>query len=194
MHVLNTYKGMSKTEEVEPVLRLYSWDWKRIDFEHPATFDTLAMDYDQKKAIMEDLERFLARKDFYRRVGRAWERGYPLYGPPETGKSSLIAAMANYWKFDVCDLELSNISSNSDLKKANLETDNKTIIVIENIDCSSEVLDRSKSSKSYSKNVSPNKTLFIAFDFACANHTSSLNLNIMTKIYWPSFSIPIHIC
>ncbi|KAK9177111.1 hypothetical protein WN944_029130 [Citrus x changshan-huyou] len=42
------------------------------------------------KTIMDDLERFLQRKEFYRRVGKAWKRGYLLYGPPGTGKSSLI--------------------------------------------------------------------------------------------------------
>ncbi|KAL2898704.1 hypothetical protein RDABS01_006847, partial [Bienertia sinuspersici] len=34
-------------------------------------------------------------------IGRAWKRGYLLYGPPGTGKSSLIAAIANYLKFDI---------------------------------------------------------------------------------------------
>lgn len=56
-------------------------------------------------------------KEFYKRVGRAWKRGYLLYGPPGTGKSSLIAAMANYLKFDIYDLQLANIVSDSDLRR-----------------------------------------------------------------------------
>ncbi|PKI30962.1 hypothetical protein CRG98_048647, partial [Punica granatum] len=58
------------------------------------------MEPEQKEALKEDLVRFLSRKEFYKRVGRAWKRGYLLYGPPGTGKSSLVAAMANYLKFD----------------------------------------------------------------------------------------------
>ncbi|CAN6541277.1 unnamed protein product [Malus baccata var. baccata] len=83
--------------------------WESINLEHPATFETLAMDQELKNAVIDDLNRFVRRKEFYKKVGRAWKRGYLLYGPPGTGKSSLVAAMANYLKFDVYDLQLTNI-------------------------------------------------------------------------------------
>jgi chaperone BCS1 len=70
-----------------------------------------------------------------------------LYGPPGTGKSSLIAAMAKYLKFDVYDLDLSSVYSNPDLMRAMRETSNRSIIVFEDIDCNSEVHDRSKPDK-----------------------------------------------
>ncbi|KAL9464537.1 hypothetical protein AB3S75_002194 [Citrus x aurantiifolia] len=89
--------------------------WGSINLEHPSTFDTLAMDPELKQMILDDLDRFLRRKEFYRRVGKAWKRGYLLYGPPGTGKSSLIAAMANYLR---------------------------SILVIEDVDCSVEMKDR----------------------------------------------------
>nr|XP_016479997.1 PREDICTED: AAA-ATPase At5g17760-like [Nicotiana tabacum] len=118
--------------------------WDSINFEHPSTFDTLAMDAGLKKAIIEDLDRFLRRKEFYKKVGKVWKRGYLLYGPPGAGKSSLIAAMANYLKFDIFDLELANVKRDSDLKKLLLRTTNKSILVIEDIDCSMELPDRRK--------------------------------------------------
>ncbi|XP_075492071.1 AAA-ATPase At3g50940-like [Primulina tabacum] len=116
--------------------------WDSINLQHPSTFDTIAMDCAQKQALIDDLGRFLSRRDFYRKVGRAWKRGYMLYGPPGTGKSSLIAAIANYLKFDVYDLELTNIKRNSDLRKLLLRTANRSILVIEDIDCSTESADR----------------------------------------------------
>lgn len=116
--------------------------WGFVNLEHPATFDTLAMDEDLKKMIIDDLNRFIRRKEFYKRVGKAWKRGYLLYGPPGTGKSSLIAAMANYLKFDIYDLELTSVSSNSELRRILLSTTNKSILVIEDIDCSNEMKDR----------------------------------------------------
>ncbi|KAF8378729.1 hypothetical protein HHK36_030078 [Tetracentron sinense] len=110
------------------------------------TFSTLAMDLDYKKELMDDLDRFLKRRKFYKRMGKAWKRGYLLYGPPGTGKSSLIAAMANYLKFDIYDLELTRLTSNSDLRSLLLSTTNRSILVIEDIDCSVdlELQDRQK--------------------------------------------------
>lgn len=80
-------------------------------FKHPSTFETLAMNPELKAAVKADLDRFRHSEDYFRRVGRAWKRGYLLYGPPGTGKSSMIAAMANYLKYDVYDLELTQASA-----------------------------------------------------------------------------------
>ncbi|GER27988.1 P-loop containing nucleoside triphosphatehydrolases superfamily protein [Striga asiatica] len=113
-----------------------------VNLDHPATFETLAMDPGLKRAVIEDLDRFVRRKDYYRRVGKAWKRGYLLYGPPGTGKSSLVAAMANYLKFDVYDLELTGMYSNMDLRTMLLNTNNRSIVVIEDIDCSRQMQSR----------------------------------------------------
>ncbi|MBA0730798.1 hypothetical protein Golax_020309, partial [Gossypium laxum] len=116
--------------------------WDSINLEHPATFETLAMDPKLKNDVMEDLDRFVKRKGFYKKVGKAWKRGYLLYGPPGTGKSSLVAAMANHLKFDVYDLQLVNIMGDYDLRRLLLSTGNRSILVIEDIDCSIDLPDR----------------------------------------------------
>ncbi|KAF3562400.1 hypothetical protein DY000_02012046 [Brassica cretica] len=159
LYVQREKENSEKSEKIKRDLRvvnLYSRDvhmssddngsaggsWGCISLEHPSTFETLAMDPSAKKKIIDDLDRFLKRKEFYKRVGKAWKRGYLLYGPPGTGKSSLIAAMANYLKFDVFDLDLSNIYDNGELKRILLSTTNRSILVIEDIDCNAEVRDR----------------------------------------------------
>ncbi|XP_059446894.1 AAA-ATPase At3g50940-like [Corylus avellana] len=147
--VLSTYlpyvASRSKAiQEEKKVVRLYSLgnSWESSHLEHPSTFDTLAMDPKQKRELMDDLDRFVKRREFYRRVGKAWKRGYLLYGPPGTGKSSLIAAMANYLKFDIYDLELTNLHSNTELRRLLVSTANRSILVLEDIDCSVELKDR----------------------------------------------------
>ncbi|KAF6151413.1 hypothetical protein GIB67_020637 [Kingdonia uniflora] len=110
--------------------------WSHIVFDHPASFRTLAMDPGKKKEIMDDLDTFSKSKDYYAKIGKAWKRGYLLYGPPGTGKSTMIAAMANLLNYDVYDLELTSIKDNNELRKLLIETSNKAIIVIEDIDCS----------------------------------------------------------
>ncbi|KAK8625601.1 hypothetical protein V6N13_090467 [Hibiscus sabdariffa] len=44
--------------------------------------------------------------------------------------------MANHLKFDVYDLELSNVYSNSELRRLLVTTRNRSMVVIEDIDCS----------------------------------------------------------
>ncbi|KAG8052009.1 hypothetical protein GUJ93_ZPchr0001g32366 [Zizania palustris] len=110
--------------------------WSYINFDHPTTFDTLALDMAKKRDIMDDLDAFRNNKDFYRRAGKPWKRGYLLYGPPGTGKSTMIAAMANYLDYDIYDVELTVVNNNNDLRRLLIETTSKSIIVIEDIDCS----------------------------------------------------------
>ncbi|XP_026404132.1 AAA-ATPase At3g50940-like [Papaver somniferum] len=119
--------------------------WSQVClFSHPSTFDTIAIDPVLKQEIQEDLKKFVNRSDFYNRVGKAWKRGYLLYGPPGTGKTSLIAAIANYLEYDVYDMELTSVKSNAQLKKLLISTPSKSVIVIEDVDCSVDLSNRVK--------------------------------------------------
>ncbi|XP_078168661.1 AAA-ATPase At3g50940-like [Carex rostrata] len=127
-----------ETTEQERTLKIYMNEWENwcsIDLHHPSTFDTLAIDSELKQTVMDDLARFVKRKDYYKKIGKAWKRGYLLYGPPGTGKSSLVAAMANYLKFDIYNLELTAVSSNSTLRSLLIGMSNHSILLIEDIDC-----------------------------------------------------------
>ncbi|CAH2045048.1 unnamed protein product [Thlaspi arvense] len=110
--------------------------WCSVPFNHPATFETLAMDPQKKEGIKKDLIKFSKGESYYKKVGKPWKRGYLLFGPPGTGKSTMISAMANFLEYDVYDLELTTVIDNSDLKRLLLDTKGKSIIVIEDIDCS----------------------------------------------------------
>ncbi|XP_077222925.1 AAA-ATPase At3g50940-like [Tasmannia lanceolata] len=118
--------------------------WSSVPFSHPSTFDTVAIDPVLKEEIKGDLVKFVNRREFYSRVGRAWKRGYLLYGPPGTGKTSLIAAIANFLEFDIYDLELTAVTNNSQLRKLLIATSSKSVIVVEDVDCTLDLSDRKK--------------------------------------------------
>ncbi|KAK3146583.1 hypothetical protein QOZ80_3BG0268350 [Eleusine coracana subsp. coracana] len=132
----------------ERSLQLYTneySEWSPVNLHHPSTFDTLAINQKLKQSIIDDLNKFMKRKDYYKRIGKAWKRGYLLYGPPGTGKSSLVAAIANHLRFYIYDLELTGVATNSDLRRFLTGMTNRSILVVEDIDCSIEMNQREES-------------------------------------------------
>ncbi|XP_071712011.1 AAA-ATPase ASD, mitochondrial-like [Rutidosis leptorrhynchoides] len=147
-HVLKEGKDIKVRNRLRKLYTNNGAQWSHVVFEHPASFQTLALDPIKKKEIIDDLTTFSQAEEFYNRIGRAWKRGYLLYGPPGTGKSTMIAAMANYLNYDIYDLELTAVKDNTELRRLLIETSSKSIIVIEDIDCSMDLTgQRKKDSK-----------------------------------------------
>lgn len=79
-HKDNVLKGylpyiLRKAKEIKEekkVVRLHTVDYNGIDYwssvilNHPATLESMAMDPDAKKELIDDLDRFMSRKDYYR--------------------------------------------------------------------------------------------------------------------------------
>ncbi|KAI3850472.1 hypothetical protein MKW98_000282 [Papaver atlanticum] len=106
------------------------------------------MDAAKKADIMDDLIAFSKAKDYYSKTGKAWKRGYLLLGPPGTGKSSMIAAISNFMNYDIYDLELKSVKrGNTELRKLLLDTSDRSIIVIEDIDCNIALANKRKTKK-----------------------------------------------
>ncbi|CAA7061458.1 unnamed protein product [Microthlaspi erraticum] len=143
--VLNSYvpyveRKAKVINDERRILKMHSYcnrslTWQSVKLEHPTTFETMAMNKELKRSVVEDLDKFIKRKDFYKRVGKAWKRGYLLYGPHGTGKTSLVAAMAKHLKFDIYDLQLASVKGEADLRRLLLRTKNSSILVVEDIDC-----------------------------------------------------------
>ncbi|MFS7970723.1 putative AAA+ ATPase domain, ATPase, AAA-type, core, AAA-type ATPase domain-containing protein [Helianthus anomalus] len=143
-HVLKEGRDIKVKTRMRKLYTNNGSQWSHVVFEHPASFQTLAMDPVMKQEIIDDLTTFSNGEEFYNRIGRAWKRGYLLYGPPGTGKSTMIAAMANFLCYDIYDLELTAVKDNTELRRLLIETSSKSIIVIEDIDCSMDLTGQRK--------------------------------------------------
>lgn len=143
-HVFKEGKAINVKNRQRKLYTNNAYYWSHVVFEHPATFRTLAMEPEKKKDIIDDLTTFSQAEEFYASIGRAWKRGYLLYGPPGTGKSTMVAAMANLLRYDIYDLELTAVKSNTELRRLLIETSSKSIIVIEDIDCSLDLTGQRK--------------------------------------------------
>ncbi|OMO84645.1 ATPase, AAA-type, core [Corchorus olitorius] len=143
-HVISMAKKLKNQNRMVKfhTVRRERWSSSPVNLDHPMTFSTLAMDGDLKKTIVEDLDSFTNGKEYYKKIGKVWKRGYLLYGPPGTGKSSLIAAMANHLNFDIYNLNLSAVNSDSSLEFLLLHVSNRSILVIEDIDCTVKLQNR----------------------------------------------------
>ena len=108
--------------------------WDSQPFKHPATFDTLALDSNLKQRVKTKLDSFRSDAAFYSQTGRAHKMGFFLFGPPGTGKTTFIAAVANYMHYSIYDLDLAGVSSNLRLRMLLTQISDRAVVVIEDID------------------------------------------------------------
>jgi broad-specificity NMP kinase len=148
--------------------------WREHIFNSPRTFHNIF--FDGKKELVTKIDFFLNNREWYYEKGIPYSLGIGLHGPPGTGKTSFVKALANYTNRHIVVISLKLFKTKSQLEQFFFENTyndsneknsisfDKKIIVFEDIDCIGDiVLDRSKKnninySKKHSKNYNKNKT------------------------------------
>lgn len=109
--------------------------WRKGNIIEQRPLSTVVLqDQDQTEYIQRDIQSFIDNKDFYKQTGVPYHRGYLLTGPPGTGKTSLIYAIASEFGRDIFVL---NLACLTDDKLTSLFQENilhNSIVVIEDID------------------------------------------------------------
>lgn len=129
--------------------------WHESVFESARTFDNIF--FDGKSEIIKRINSFVNNKHWYYEKGIPYTLGIGLHGPPGTGKTSFIKALAKSLDRHVVVVPFKLIKTKKQLDKFFFEntysrdngknsiTFDKKIIVFEDIDCIGDiVLDRSK--------------------------------------------------
>ena len=139
------------------VWQLKSDYWNLYGELMPRSLDSVFLEQEKRDLLLRTLNDFITREDWYDEHGIPYQLGILLYGNPGSGKSSLIRAIASHLKYSVYNL------SSSQLHKLEDGLDNlpseKSIIVIEDIDCQVASHKRSKNGETTSGQVLPGISL-----------------------------------
>ncbi len=109
--------------------------WDHVGDVRGRGLDTVVHDDDRIEHLAEDLRWFCSAQDWYFQRGVPWRRGYLLHGPPGTGKSSLIRALATDLRLDIATMDLGRAGmTDDDLREAMLDAPKDALLVIEDVD------------------------------------------------------------
>lgn len=129
--------------------------WREDIFESARTFQN--MFFDGKQQLVAHIDYFLKNRDWYYEKGIPYSLGIGLHGPPGTGKTSFIKALAKHTNRHLVVIPLKIIKTKKQLESFFFEntysscnekdsvTFDKKIIVFEDIDCIGDIiLDRNR--------------------------------------------------
>ncbi|KAF0482762.1 Mitochondrial chaperone BCS1 [Gigaspora margarita] len=99
------------------------------------SLDSVILDQGIKERIVKDVKDFINNGNWYNERGIPYRRGYLLYGPPGSGKSSFIQALAGELEYNICILNLSEIGLTDDrLNHLLSNAPERSIMLLEDID------------------------------------------------------------
>ena len=134
--ILDMLEGAKKSVNDSPKVGIYIWTsghYRLVDRREPRPMDSVIMPKKEKDDLVHDLESFLQSKAWYRDRGLPWRRGYLLEGPPGTGKSSTIFALAGVAKKSVHIINPATVMNDNEMMEA-FASANDGIIILEDID------------------------------------------------------------
>jgi hypothetical protein len=135
-HLLSLRLGVRKINVHQPVISpgetiLFSKDkkkdegsrrnssvkWNTYQIQTNKNFSNTILTAQVQKDLVDDLEKFAASEDYYNAKGLPYKRGYLLHGPPGTGKTSIIKAIASFYGMDIFVINMGDIESEQELSQ-----------------------------------------------------------------------------
>ncbi|SCV06096.1 LANO_0H22012g1_1 [Lachancea nothofagi CBS 11611] len=96
---------------------------------------SVILDKGIKQNILKDVKEFLQNGKWYFERGIPYRRGYLLYGPPGSGKTSFIQALAGELDYNICIMNLSEANLTDDrLNHLMNNIPERSILLLEDID------------------------------------------------------------
>jgi len=123
------------------VVSIYRFDmqhkyWQQLARRQPRLLKSVIMEKAQKRRLVDDLTWFLKDEtmDFYAKHGIPYHRSYLLHGPPGSGKTSCIFALAGQFKRNICFIQFNKSTTDDAFRRAVCDVPAESMVVLEDVD------------------------------------------------------------
>ena len=132
--ILNSYETKKGIE--------YDVEWETFTTYSNKNLNNTILSDEVQINLVDDVKKFIENEDYYNTKGLPYKRGYLLYGPPGSGKTSTIKSLANQYSMDIYIINMDREMEVSTLQKLFKGIHNSKgfhIICFEDIDRCSQI-------------------------------------------------------